>query len=234
MQFSNLGTAFGVQSAGKSIEIYDVKNAEEIEKKRKRRLKRRREKENSKKIKLEEQNRREKDSDDDKSDEDEDEKDENKVNANAFELSSIVRPTGKSIAPFAFQPETMDSHLSKSVSLAICLDSNAIEVYDIADVSAKKDANVKEAKNDPWRDRLGTVRMFASSRYPQMKFPSLRFAFGREGLGRGYWKMRANDRIWIRNVRILCPGRSKCRRWNKRRWFRIIDCLAGTNSMPRR
>ena len=54
MQFSNLGTAFGVQSAGKSIEIYDVKNAEEIEKKRKRRLKRRREKENSKKIKLEE------------------------------------------------------------------------------------------------------------------------------------------------------------------------------------
>jgi len=72
MQFSNLGTAFGVQSVGKSIEIYDVKNAEEIEKKRKRRLKRRREKENIKKLKLEEQKRRDEDSDDN-NDDDEDE-----------------------------------------------------------------------------------------------------------------------------------------------------------------
>ena len=144
MQFSNLGTAFGVQSVGKSIEIYDVKNAEEIEKKRKRRLKRvvaRRR--NIKKLKLEEQKRRDEDSDDNNDDdEDEDEDDENKFKRERRVLSYLpsFAPTGKSVAPFAFQPETMDSHLSKSVSLAICLDSNAIEVYDIADVSAKKDS----------------------------------------------------------------------------------------------
>ncbi len=232
MQFSNLGTAFGVQSAGKSIEIYDVKNAEEIEKKRKRRLKRRREKENSKKIKLEEQNRREKDSDDDKSDDDEEEKDENKVNAkDAFELSSIVRPTGKSIAPFAFQPETMDSHLSKSVSLAICLDSNAIEVYDIADVSAKKDANVREAKKRSMARPSGhraDVRVIALS-------PDESFLLSVSHSGAKVWdadtgKCARTIESGYGTCAFFAPDGRNAVVGTKDGGLEIIDCLAGTNS----
>ena len=195
-------------------------------------MKRRREKENSKKIKLEEQNRREKDSDDDKSDEDEDEKDENKVNAkDAFELSSIVRPTGKSIAPFAFQPETMDSHLSKSVSLAICLDSNAIEVYDIADVSAKKDANVKEAKKRSMARPSGhraDVRVIALS-------PDESFLLSVSHSGAKVWdadtgKCARTIESGYGTCAFFAPDGRNAVVGTKDGGLEIIDCLAGTNS----
>ena len=233
MQFSNLGTAFGVQSVGKSIEIYDVKNAEEIEKKRKRRLKRRREKENIKKLKLEEQKRRDEDSDDNNDDdEDEDEDDENKFNAkDAFELSSVVRPTGKSVAPFAFQPETMDSHLSKSVSLAICLDSNAIEVYDIADVSAKKDPSVKEAKKRSMARPSGhraDVRVIALS-------PDESFLLSVSHSGAKIWdadtgKCARTIESGYGTCAFFAPDGRNAVVGTKDGGLEIIDCLAGTNS----
>ena len=237
MHFSNLGTAFGVQSVGKSIEIYDVKNAEEIEKKRKRRLKRRREKENSKKLKLEEQKRRDEDSDDNEKEqehdeEDSDEEDENKFNAkDAFELSSVVRPTGKSIAPFAFQPESMDSHLAKSVSLAICLDSNAVEVYDIASVSAKKDASVKEAKKRSMARPSGhraDVRVIALS-------PDETFLLSVSHSGAKIWdadtgKCARTIESGYGTCAFFAPDGRNAVVGTKDGGLEIIDCLAGTNS----
>ena len=237
MHFSNLGTAFGVQSVGKSIEIYDVKNAEEIEKKRKRRLKRRREKENSKKLKLEEQKRRDEDSDDDEKEqehdeEDSDEEDENKFNAkDAFELSSVVRPTGKSIAPFAFQPETMNSHLAKSVSLAICLDSNAVEVYDIASVSAKKDPSVKEAKKRSMARPSGhraDVRVIALS-------PDETFLLSVSHSGAKIWdadtgKCARTIESGYGTCAFFAPDGRNAVVGTKDGGLEIIDCLAGTNS----
>jgi len=237
LQFSSLGTALGIQSVGKSIEIYDVKNAEEIEKKRKRRFKRRREKENAKKMKKSTNNNNQKSNDDDEDDDDDeeendDEDDLNRFNAkDAFELSSIVRPTGKSIAPFAFQPETMDSHLDKQISLAISLDSNAVELYDIANISTK----MKEDKREPKKRSIARssghradVRVIALS-------PDESFLLSVSHSGAKVWdadtgKCARTIESGYGTCAFFAPDGRNAVVGTKEGGLEIIDCLAGTNS----